>query len=42
MRRFWWWPFGHVPEKLTLPVGGRCTLAVRGGAATLAFSDYGR
>ena len=35
-------PFGHVPDKLTLPVGGRCTLAVRGGAATLAFSDYGR
>jgi muramoyltetrapeptide carboxypeptidase len=34
-------PFGHVPDKLTLPVGGRCALAVRGGAATLEFSDYG-
>lgn len=35
-------PFGHVPDKLTLPVGGRCELMVRGGAATLVFSDYGR
>ena len=35
-------PFGHVPDKLTLPVGGQCALSVRGGAATLAFSDYGR
>ena len=28
-------PFGHVPEKLTLPVGGHCALTVRGrrGAA---------
>jgi muramoyltetrapeptide carboxypeptidase len=34
-------PFGHVPDKLTLPVGGRCALAVRGGAATLEFSGYG-
>ncbi len=34
-------PFGHVPDKLTLPVGGRCALSVRGGAARLAFSDYG-
>jgi muramoyltetrapeptide carboxypeptidase len=34
-------PFGHVRDKLTLPVGGRCALNVRGGAATLAFSDYG-
>lgn len=33
-------PFGHGPEKLTLPVGGRCELAVRGGRARLAFSDY--
>ena len=24
-------PFGHVPDKLTLPVGGACTLAVRDG-----------
>lgn len=35
-------PFGHVPDKLTLPVGGRCTLDVRAGAATLAFADYER
>jgi muramoyltetrapeptide carboxypeptidase len=35
-------PFGHVPDKLTLPVGGRCALEVRGGAATLEFADYGR
>jgi muramoyltetrapeptide carboxypeptidase LdcA involved in peptidoglycan recycling len=33
-------PFGHVTEKLTLPVGGRCDLLVRGGNATLAFSNY--
>ena len=33
-------PFGHVPDKLTLPVGGRLDLLVRGGAATLAFSGY--
>ncbi len=35
-------PFGHVPDKLTLPVGGQCALAQRDGMATLAFSDYGR
>jgi muramoyltetrapeptide carboxypeptidase len=35
-------PFGHGPEKLTLPVGGRCALTVRGGQAQLVFSDYGR
>jgi muramoyltetrapeptide carboxypeptidase len=35
-------PFGHCPEKLTLPVGGRCALTVRGGRARLAFSDYRR
>jgi muramoyltetrapeptide carboxypeptidase len=34
-------PFGHVRDKLTLPVGGRCTLDVRAGAATLVFSDHG-
>lgn len=34
-------PFGHVRDKLTLPVGGRCDLAVRDGAATMRFSDYG-
>ena len=33
-------PFGHVADKLTLPVGGRCDLMVRGGNATLVFSDY--
>ena len=35
-------PFGHVPDKLTLPVGGRCDLMVRDGRATLVLSDYGR
>ena len=35
-------PFGHCPEKLTLPVGGRCAMAVRDGRARLVFSDYGR
>lgn len=33
-------PFGHVADKLTLPVGGRCDLLVRGGNATLVFSGY--
>lgn len=34
-------PFGHVPRKLTLPVGGRARLAVRrGGGATLELSRY--
>jgi muramoyltetrapeptide carboxypeptidase len=33
-------PFGHTPEKLTLPVGGRCALAVRDGQARLVLSDY--
>jgi muramoyltetrapeptide carboxypeptidase len=33
-------PFGHVREKLTLPVGGRCALSVRSGAARLQFFDY--
>ena len=35
-------PFGHIPEKLTLPVGGRCAMTVRNGRAQLAFSDYPR
>jgi muramoyltetrapeptide carboxypeptidase len=35
-------PFGHCPEKLTLPIGGRCVLEVRDGRARLALSDYGR
>ena len=33
-------PFGHVPRKLTLPVGARAHLRVRGGAATLAFAGH--
>jgi muramoyltetrapeptide carboxypeptidase len=33
-------PFGHCPEKLTLPVGGRCAMTVRDGQARLVFSDY--
>ena len=35
-------PFGHVHDKLTLPVGGRCALDVRAGAGTLELSDYAR
>ena len=34
-------PFGHCPEKLTLPVGGRCAISVRDGAAKIVLSDYG-
>jgi muramoyltetrapeptide carboxypeptidase len=33
-------PFGHCPEKFTLPVGGRCAMTVRDGRARLVFSDY--
>ncbi len=33
-------PFGHCPEKLTLPFGGRCAMTVRDGSARLVFSDY--
>jgi muramoyltetrapeptide carboxypeptidase len=33
-------PFGHCPDKLTLPVGGQCALTVRAGAARLALFDY--
>ena len=33
-------PFGHCPEKLTLPVGGRCSLRVRDARAELVLSDY--
>jgi len=33
-------PFGHCPDKLTLPVGGHCALAVRGGAGRLVLSGY--
>jgi muramoyltetrapeptide carboxypeptidase len=32
-------PFGHVRDKLTLPVGGRATLVVRESAATLVLRD---
>ena len=35
-------PFGHIADKLTLPVGGRCLLRVEEGAAVLVLSDYGR
>lgn len=34
-------PFGHCPDKLTLPVGGRCALAVRDGHARIELSHYG-
>ncbi|MEP7182446.1 MAG: LD-carboxypeptidase [Betaproteobacteria bacterium] len=34
-------PFGHRPDKLTLPVGGRCALTVADGRAQLALRDYG-
>lgn len=33
-------PFGHVRDKVTLPVGGQCTLRVRSGAAELRLFDY--
>jgi len=33
-------PFGHVPDKLTLPVGGRCEIDARDGRATLRLSNY--
>ncbi len=35
-------PFGHCPDKLTLPVGGHCALDVRHGGARLALSNYDR
>ena len=34
-------PFGHVRDKLTLPVGGHCDITVRDGAATLGLTDHG-
>ncbi len=34
-------PFGHVRDKLTMPVGGKVELVVRDSSATLAFSHYG-
>jgi muramoyltetrapeptide carboxypeptidase len=33
-------PFGHVRDKLTLPVGGQCALEARDGAASLRLFDY--
>jgi muramoyltetrapeptide carboxypeptidase len=35
-------PFGHVPAKLTLPIGGRAQLAVRDGEAELKLARYPR
>jgi muramoyltetrapeptide carboxypeptidase len=34
-------PFGHVADKLTLPMGGQCALDARDGRARLVFSGYG-
>lgn len=33
-------PFGHVRDKLTLPVGGSAEVKVRDSSATLLLSDY--
>jgi muramoyltetrapeptide carboxypeptidase len=33
-------PFGHVRDKITLPVGGRCMLEARDGMARLTLSHY--
>jgi muramoyltetrapeptide carboxypeptidase len=33
-------PFGHVPEKLTLPVGGQCAFEAIDGIARLRLSHY--
>ena len=33
-------PFGHCPDKLTLPVGGRCALTVVEGRARIDLSHY--
>ena len=35
-------PFGHVPRKLTLPVGARARLRAHGGRIELAFSGHPR
>lgn len=35
-------PFGHVPDKLTLPVGAHCELDVRDGLARLSLVDVRR
>jgi muramoyltetrapeptide carboxypeptidase LdcA involved in peptidoglycan recycling len=33
-------PFGHCADKLTLPVGARCALRVKSGAARFALMEY--
>ncbi|MEP7062861.1 MAG: LD-carboxypeptidase [Betaproteobacteria bacterium] len=33
-------PFGHIRDKVTLPVGGRARVSLRAGAAHVALSDY--
>ena len=33
-------PFGHIRDKVTLPVGGRCELQVRNGHARMHLSHY--
>jgi muramoyltetrapeptide carboxypeptidase len=33
-------PFGHVPDKLTLPGGGRCEFEARDGRAMLRLTEY--
>jgi muramoyltetrapeptide carboxypeptidase len=33
-------PFGHIRDKLTLPVGARATLIARSGASELILRDY--
>lgn len=34
-------PFGHVRDKITLPVGGRCDVRVRDGAGSLILAPHG-
>ncbi len=33
-------PFGHIPDKVTLPVGGHARVVVRRGAAQVTLTDY--
>jgi muramoyltetrapeptide carboxypeptidase len=33
-------PFGHVPRKLTLPVGARARLRAHAGSVELSFSGH--
>lgn len=33
-------PFGHVPAKVTLPIGAAATLAINGAGYTLSVRDY--